>query len=311
MGRGRTVTAPAVAPAARPAAQEPAPGPRKARSSFPWLALPATVWVLAIFAIPTAILLADSFLSYDGASLTGSLTSANYTGLFGDGYFRSVLWDTVWMSVTVGGVCTVAGLLVAHFLVRSTSRFRTLVLLVVVSPLVSSVVVRTYGWLVLLQDDGLLNKVLLSTGLIHAPVSFIGTRLAVVLGLVHVLLPFAMFTQMSSLQGVDPALERASRDLGAGPVTTFFRVTLPLIRPGVTASFMLTFAISLGSYAAAAVLGGGRVETLATLVRSRMVVSLQWGQAAAISVVILVIGAVAVTLLLLLGRRTRTGKGAA
>jgi len=185
------------------------------------------------------------------------------------------------------------------------------VLLVVVSPLVSSVVVRTYGWLVLLQDDGLLNKVLLSSGLVHAPISFVGTRLAVVLGLVHVLLPFAVFTQMSSLQGVDPALERASRDLGAGPVTTFFRITLPLIRPGVTAGFMLTFAISLGSYAAAAVLGGGRVETLATLVRNRMVVSLQWGQAAAISVVILAVGAAAVTLLLVLGRRPRTGRGAA
>ena len=205
-----------------------------------------------------------------------------------------------------------AGLLVAHFLVRSTTRLRTLVLLVIVSPLVSSVVVRTYGWLVLLQDDGLLNKALLWTGLTHAPVSFIGSRLAVVLGLIHVLLPFAVFTQMSSLQGVDPALERASRDLGAGAVTTFFRITLPLIRPGVTAGFMLTFAISLGSYAAAAVLGGGRVETLATLVRSRMVVSLQWGQAAAISVVILAIGALALALLLLLGRRrSGTGKGAA
>jgi putative spermidine/putrescine transport system permease protein len=273
--------------------------------------MPGTVWVLAVFAVPTVILLTDSLLSYDGATLTGRLTSANYTGLFGDGYFRSVLQDTVWMSVTVGGVCTVAGLLVAHFLVRSASRFRALVLLVVVSPLVSSVVVRTYGWLVLLQDDGLLNKALLSSGLVHAPISFIGTRLAVVLGLVHVLLPFAVFTQMSSLQGVDPALERASRDLGAGPVTTFFRITLPLIRPGVTAGFMLTFAISLGSYAAAAVLGGGRVETLATLVRNRMVVSLQWGQAAAISVVILAVGAAAVTLLLVLGRRPRTGRGAA
>jgi len=309
------VTAPAAAPATRRASGKTASGPRTARSSFPWLALPATVWILAVFAVPTGILLADSLLTYDGASLTGSLTgsltSANYTGLFGDGYFRSVLWDTVWMSVTVGGVCTVAGLLVAHFLVRSATRLRTLVLLVIVSPLVSSVVVRTYGWLVLLQDDGLLNKALLWTGLTHAPVSFIGSRLAVVLGLIHVLLPFAVFTQMSSLQGVDPALERASRDLGAGAVTTFFRITLPLIRPGVTAGFMLTFAISLGSYAAAAVLGGGRVETLATLVRGRMVVSLQWGQAAAISVVILAIGALALALLLLLGRRSGPGKGAA
>lgn len=271
------------------------------------LALPATVWVLAVFAIPTALLLASSVLTYDGAAVTGPLTTANYRDLFGNGYFRSVLWDTAWMSVTVGLVCTAAGLLVAHFVVRSGSRWRTLVLLVVVSPLVSSVVVRTYGWLVLLQDDGLVNKVLLTAGLVDGPVPFIGSKFAVVLGLVHVLLPFAVFTAMSSLQGVDPVLERASRDLGAGPVTTFRRITFPLILPGLIAGFMLTFAISLGAYAAAAVLGGGRVQTLATLVRDRMVVSLEWGQAAAISVVILAVGTVTVSLLLLAGRRSRKG----
>ncbi len=271
------------------------------------LALPATVWVLAVFALPTAFLLAGSVLTYDGADVTGPLTGANYVELFGNPYFRSVLWDTVWMSLTVGLVCTAAGLLVAHFVVRSGSRWRTLVLLVVVSPLVSSVVVRTYGWLVLLQDDGLVNTVLLETGLTDAAVPFIGTRFAVVLGLVHVLLPFAVFTAMSSLQGVDPVLERASRDLGAGPVTTFRRITFPLILPGLIAGFMLTFAISLGAYAAAAVLGGGRVQTLATLVRDRMVVSLEWGQAAAISVVILAVGTVTVSLLLLAVRRSRKG----
>ncbi|MGY3518771.1 ABC transporter permease [Micromonospora sp. PTRAS2] len=275
------------------------------RSAFPWLALPATVWVLATFAIPTAILLASSVLTYDGATLTGPLTAANYAELFGNGYFRSVLWETVWMSGTVGCVCMTAGLSVAHFLVRSASRLRTLVLLIVISPLVSSVVVRTYGWLVLLQDDGLVNKALLAAGLIDSPVPLIGSRFAVILGLAHVLLPFAVFTAMSSLQSVDPRLELASRDLGAGPVTTFYRITLPLIRPGLIAGFTLTFAISLGAYASAAVLGGGRVQTLATLVRDRMVVSLEWGQAAAISVVILAVGAVTVSALLVIGRRPR------
>lgn len=281
--------------------------PAPARSRLPWLNLPATVWVLAVFAIPTAILLASSVLTYKGATLTGPVTVGNYGDLFGDGYFRSVLWDTVWTSVVVGLVCTAAGLLIAHFVVRSGSRGRTLVLLVVVSPLVSSVVVRTYGWLVLLQDDGLLNKILLWSGLTGSPLPFIGSWFAVVVGLVHVLLPFAVFTAMSSVQSVDPVLERASRDLGAGPVSTFFRITLPLIRPGLISGFMLTFAISLGAYATPAVLGGGRVETLATLVRNRMVVSLEWGQAAAVAVVILVVSTATVAALLWAGRRSRKG----
>ncbi|MEU5401601.1 ABC transporter permease [Streptomyces sp. NPDC005963] len=288
-------------------ASPPVRTPARKRSRSPWLTLPATVWVLAVFAMPTAILLASSVLTYDGATVTGPFTTANYGSLFRDDYFRSVLWDTVWISAVVGLLCSAAGLLVAHFIVRSGSRWRTLVLLVVVSPLVSSVVVRTYGWLVLLQGDGLVNKVLLWTGLTGSPVAFIGSEFAVIAGLVHVLLPFAVFTAMSSVQSVDPVLERASRDLGAGPVRTFLRITLPLIRPGLIAGFMLTFAISLGAYAAAAVLGGGRVQTLATLVRDRMVVSLEWGQAAAVAVVILVVGALTVSALLLAGRRSRKG----
>ncbi|MFE9694909.1 ABC transporter permease [Micromonospora sp. NPDC005806] len=281
--------------------------PVRQGARLPWLTLPATLWVLAIFAIPTMILLASSVMTYNGAKVTGPVTTEHYTDLFGDSYFRSVLWDTVWTSVVVGLVCTAAGLLVSHFLVRSRSRLRTLVLLIVVSPLVSSVVVRTYGWLVLLQDDGLLNKMLLWTGVSDSPTAFIGSWSAVIVGLVHVLLPFAVFTAMSSVQGVDPALERASRDLGAGPVRTFFQITLPLIRPGLISGFMLTFAISLGSFAAAAVLGGGRVQTLATLVRDRMVVSLEWGQAAAVAVIILVVSAATVSALLWAGNRSRKG----
>jgi len=281
--------------------------PTRRRSGLPWLTLPATVWVLAVFGIPTAMLLASSVLTFDGAKVTGPLTPANYTNLFGDNYFWSVLWDTVSISVVVGAVCTAAGLLVAHFIVRSGSRFRTLVLLVVVSPLVASVVVRTYGWLVLLQDDGLVNQILLWTKLADSPVAFIGSKFAVIIGLVHVLLPFAVFTAMASVQSIDPVLERASRDLGAGPVTTFYRITLPLIRPGLIAGFMLTFAICLGAYASAAILGGGRVQTLATLVRDRMVVSLEWGQAAAIAAVILVISAITVSALAWAGRRSPKG----
>ncbi|MFB6782735.1 MULTISPECIES: ABC transporter permease [unclassified Streptomyces] len=288
-------------------ARVPASAPTRKRSRLPLLTLPATVWVLVVFAVPTMILLASSVLTYDGAKVTTHLTSENYTDLFGGSYFRSVLWDTVWTSVVVGLACTAMGLLVAHFLVRTRSRLRTLVLLIVVSPLVSSVVVRTYGWLALLQDDGLLNKILLWTGVTDAPVAFIGTWFAVIVGLVHVLLPFAVFTAMSSVQGVDPALERASRDLGAGPVRTFFRITLPLIRPGLISGFMLTFAISLGAFATAAVLGGGRVQTLATLVRDRMVVSLEWGQAAAVAVVILVVSAITVSALLWAGNQSRKG----
>lgn len=278
---------------------------RRDRRTVPRLAFPATIWVLALCAIPAAVMLGSSLLTYEGASATGPLTLENFSDLFSDSYFRSVLWETVLMAIAVGGICILIGLLVAHYLVRSTSKMRGLVLLLVISPLVSSVVVRTYGWLVLLENGGLINSIALNIGLVDSPITFIGTRFAVVVGLVHVLLPFAVFTIMSSLQGVDPSLERASRDLGAGPVTTFRRVTVPLIAPGLISGFMLTFAISIGAYATVAVLGGGSLQTLATLVQERMVTSLEWGQAAAVAVVILFIGTGVVSALLMAARRSR------
>ncbi|MFJ2758791.1 ABC transporter permease [Nocardioides sp. NPDC087217] len=263
-----------------------------------------------MFALPTGVLLAGSFLAYDGARVTASITADNYTALLGDGYFRLVLWRTLWMSGAVGAVCVMLGLLVAHYLVRSHSRFRGLVLLIVISPLVSSVVVRTYGWLVLLEREGLVNSTLEQLGAIDQPMKLIGSQFAIVIGLAHVLLPFAVFTVMSSLQGVDPSLERASRDLGAGPVTTFRKVTLPLISPGLISGFILTFAISLGAYATPRILGGGQLQTLATLVQERMISSLEWGQAAGIAVIILAIGGTVVAFLLLIGRRAQA-QGAA
>lgn len=299
----------AVAPATptnSPAARPSAPGGGQGRD-FPMLALPATVWILVIFAVPTAVLLASSFLTYDGARVTGELTWDNYLVLLNSGYFRSVLWTTLWLSVAVGFACVLLGLLIAHFLVRSGSRLRGLVLILVISPLVSSVVVRTYGWMVLLERDGLINSTLRSAGIIDAPLALIGSNFAVLIGMVHVLLPFTVFTVMSSLQGVDQNLERASRDLGAGPVTTFRRVTLPLIAPGLISGFILTFAISLGAYATPRILGGGRLQTLATLVQERMISSLEWGQAAGIAVITLVIGGVAVAILLAAGRRLQKG----
>lgn len=282
----------------------PVPGNNKRRSKLN-LGLPGIIWVLAVCAIPTAVMLGTSFFTYEGASVTGPVTLENYTDLFSDSYFRSVLLDTVWMAAAVGVICLILGTLVAHFLVRSNSRLRGLVILLVILPLVSSVVVRTYGWLVLLENGGLINSVAMDLGLIDAPIAFIGSRFAVIIGLVHVLLPFSVFTIMSSLQGVDSSLERASRDLGAGPVTTFRRITIPLIAPGLISGFILTFTISIGAYATVAVLGGGSLQTLAVLVRERMVTSLEWGQAAAIAAIILVIGAFVVGLLLSFSRKTR------
>lgn len=261
------------------------------------LQAPALVWVVGLLVAPVGVLLGSSFLRYEGPSVVLDPTLENYTTLFSDRHFLGILWSTVWMSLAVALVCAVLAYPVAHFLVRSTSPIRLLVVVLVVSPIVASVVVRTYGWLVLLEQDGLVSQALQSLGLVDTPTGLRGTHAAIIVGLVHVLLPYSVFTTMSSLQSVNPSLERAARDLGAGPVTTFFRVTLPLSLPGVVAGLILVFAICLGAFATPAVLGGGRVQTLATLVQEALVTTGDWAQGAAVAVVILVLGLSVVSVL--------------
>jgi putative spermidine/putrescine transport system permease protein len=261
------------------------------------LQVPALVWVAALLVAPVGVLLGSSFLRYEGPSVVLDPTLENYTALFSDRHFLGILASTVWMSLAVALVCAVLAYPVAHFLVRSTSPVRLLVVVLVVSPIVASVVVRTYGWLVLLEQDGLVSQALQGLGLVDAPTGLRGTHAAIIIGLVHVLLPYSVFTTMSSLQTVNPSLERAARDLGAGPVTTFCRVTLPLSLPGVVAGLILVFAICLGAFATPAVLGGGRVQTLATLVQEALVTTGDWAQGAAVAVVILGLGLSVVSVL--------------
>jgi len=269
------------------------------------LQVPAVLWLVCVFLIPVGILLSASFLEYEGPNVVFDPTVGNYTALFSDRYFLRILWATVWMSLAVAVICAVLSYPIAHFLVRSTSRMRVLVVGLVVSPMVASVVVRTYGWLVLLEKDGLVSQLLQGVGLLDAPIGLRGTHAAIVIGLVHVLLPFSVFTTMSSLQAVDPTFERAARDLGAGPVTTFVRVTLPLSLSGVMAGMILVFAICLGAFATPSVLGGGRVQTLATLVQEAMIITGEWAQASAVSAVILLLGLVIVSALLWSARLTQ------
>jgi putative spermidine/putrescine transport system permease protein len=258
-----------------------------------------------VFLIPVGILLSVSFLQYEGPNVVFDPTIGNYTALFSDRYFLRILWATVWMSLAVAVICAVLSYPIAHFLVRSTSRMRVLVVGLVVSPMVASVVVRTYGWLVLLEKHGLVSQLLQGVGLLDAPTGLRGTHAAIVIGLVHVLLPFSVFTTMSSLQAVDPTYERAARDLGAGPVTTFVRVTLPLSLSGVMAGMILVFAICLGAFATPSVLGGGRVQTLATLVQGAIITTGEWAQATAVAAVILLLGLLIISALLWSARLTQ------
>ena len=216
--------------------------------------------------------------------------------------YREVLVRTVRLSLTVTLVCLVLGYPVAYALARAPAWWARWLLLLVLVPFWLSLLARSFTWMVLLQRRGVVNRLLAATGLIGEPLPLLYNELGVHVGMVHVLLPFMILSLYGVLRAIDPALLRAAAGLGAGEWQTFRRVVWPLSRPGVAAGGLLLFVIGLGSFVTPALLGGGKVTTVAMLIEAQVVQAQNWPLAAALSVALL-----AATLLVLAPAQRRLG----
>jgi ABC-type spermidine/putrescine transport system permease subunit I len=156
----------------------------------------------------------------------------------------------------------------------------------VIAPLMSGVIVRTYGWIVLLGSNGAINKMLLSLGLVSQPLQILNTEAAVLIALVHILMPYMVFPLFSSLAGQDPDVERAAGTLGAGKIRTFFEVTLPLSRTGILMGSALVFTLAAGSVVTPALLGGKDVQMLGQQIYELILSTLNWPRASAAAFVL-------------------------
>ncbi len=265
--------------------------PRRAfrRLPAPWvLALGPTLFLFLFFVVPNVLVLSLSVLETDAQVLTDELTVANYRAFFREPLYVGMLVRTLGIGLAVGVLVVIISFPLAYFLTRTTSRWKGALIALALSPLLASVVVRTYGWFVILSRGGVLNDVLMAAGLIDDRLQLIPGVLAMTVGLTHVLLPYGVFTIMSSLEGVSPTLELAAMNLGASRVQTFLRVVLPLSLPGLAGGFLLTFAITISAYATPAMLGGPRSETMATQIYSFMVTILDWSMGATFGALLIV-----------------------
>jgi putative spermidine/putrescine transport system permease protein len=261
---------------------------------MPWaLAGPVLLVFLVFFAVPVLILFGSSFERIDTATfrVVEPLTLFNYRRFLFDGYYLGVLLGTLKISLLVTLAALVTGYPVAAYLARARPRERAILMLLIVSPLLVSLVIRSFGWVIVLGPKGLVNAALLGLGLVKAPVKLIYTETAVVVGLTHVFYPFMVLAVYSALQNIDPAVVRAARNLGAGPLQTFWRVTLPLSVPGVVAGSLIVFALAVSSFVTPTLLGGPWVKVVAYLAWEQNLVVLDWGFAAAIAVILLVVTA--------------------
>jgi putative spermidine/putrescine transport system permease protein len=252
-----------------------------------WLSGPALLLFAALLLVPLALTAVLSFNVYDPATgpRAGEFTLEHYTHVFTDAYYHGIFWRTFWISGLVALICVLVGTPEAYVLSRMRNPWRSVLLLVVLAPLLVSVVVRAFGWSMLLGPEGLVNGTLRMIGL--GPVKMLYTETAVVIALVHVMLPFMVIPVWTSLQKLDPGVENAALSLKASHFTTLRRVVLPQVMPGVLSGSLIVFGLSASSFAIPGLLGGRRLKMVATVVYDEYLHELNWPLGAAIALTLL------------------------
>ena len=258
------------------------------------LALPASLALLFFFILPMVYILIRT-LTENG--------TADFTEFFTDPFYLDILWTTIRVALVSTAVSLLLGYPTAYYMARTTSRLKQAMVIVILFPFLVSAVVRSYGWMVILGTNGLLNQLLLGLGLISEPLKLLNTEAAVIIGMIHLLIPYMILSLVGVLQSIDPNVEYAAYSLGASPMTTFRKVVFPLSTPGIISGCVLVFTMSMTSYVTPKLLGGSQFRMMATMVVQEINVNFDWGAASAISYILLaVILAVQVVVVLVTGR---------
>lgn len=266
-------------------AATPAATPRAFAPLF--LSGPATLFFIGLVLLPLALTIILSFNSYDyTAGIQNDVSVANYLTVLQDEYYLSTFWRTLRLALLTTVLTVVIGVPEAYILSNMRKPWRSIFLLVIIGPLLVSVVVRTFGWSMLLGKNGLVNGALAAVGL--EPVQLLYTEAAIVIGLVHIMLPFMVIPVWTVLQKLDPTVEAAALTLGASRFTALRRIVFPQAALGILSGSLIVFALSASSFAIPGLLGGRRLKMAATLVYDEFLIELNWPLGATIAIIVLV-----------------------
>ncbi|MGH9612076.1 MAG: ABC transporter permease [Bryobacteraceae bacterium] len=261
---------------------------------------PTAVVIIALFAIPMGIIVAYSLLSrgaYGGVVLPWTL--GNYSRVF-DPLYGQIVWRSLWIAAVSTLLCLILGFPIALYVARA-QRHRALLLNLIMLPFWTSFLIRTYAWMFLLRDTGLINSALESLHLIRNPLPLLFNDGAVILGLVYGYLPFMVLPLYATLEKLDPSLIDAAQDLGANPWVTVWKIVVPLSRNGMFAGVLLVFIPCLGAYLTPDLLGGGKSVMVGNLVQNQFTTARDWPFGSAVSLLLML--AVLLLVLHILGRR--------
>ncbi|MDO3408206.1 ABC transporter permease [Saccharibacillus sp. CPCC 101409] len=266
---------------------------------FQWLLLSPSLLFLTLFLlVPFVMLLVLSFRDVDSLlTVLPTYSFSQYIDVFTTPAYSRTIGSTLWMALVTTGICVLMAYPAAYLLVRTPSRgLRTFFYILLVSPLLTSVVIRTFAWIVLLAQNGLVNEVLINLHLINKPLSLLWNMNAVIIAYVQVMLPFAVLPLATSMGEIPPNLRRASMILGAGRIRTFFRVTLPLTIPGMLSGAVIVFSLAAGSYITPLLVGGRLQPLLPLAIYQQAVQVFNLPLAAAMSITLLLIVGIFVAL---------------
>lgn len=251
------------------------------------LAAVPLLFFTVFFLAPLGVVLVSSLMD----ASTGALSGVNYAKVLLDQYHWDIILTTFRIALFATAACLLVAYPLAWYLVRivRSELWRRICIIVLIVPLFTSNIVRSFGWMIMLGRNGMVNDFLRGAGLVDRPIRFLGAELGILIGLVYILLPFAVLSIGTALSRIDRSLENASKDLGASPAQTFFRITLPLSLPGLASGAIMVFALAASAYVTPALLSGGRVTVLSMLIYQQYSTVFNFNYGGALSIVLLVL----------------------
>jgi spermidine/putrescine transport system permease protein len=255
----------------------------------PWALLaPSLTAVFLLLVVPVCFVVVYSFwLRAPSGADIAAFQFGNYGKFFADYFYPLILLRTIRVSLESVALCLVMGYIPAYFFYRSETRFKSVLLLLIMLPFWISFIIRTMSWINILGDTGLINHYLIKFGILSEPLGMLYNEGSVLMGLIQYLLPFMILNVYVSLEGIDKSLLEAARSMGCTEWQAFKEVTLPLSLPGVSAGCLLVFVLTAGTYLPPMILGGPKNEMIANLIFKRVIGTLDWPFGSAISVILL------------------------